>query len=231
MERHLDGRVTVVTGATGALGAAVVQRYLQQGAAVHATYIKDQELGPFRERIGEGGKLTLHKVNLTDEQAVNELFDQVIAADGRVDVLANLAGGFAAGAMAESSLQQLEQMLSINLKTCFACCRKAAEVMKDGGRVINVGAQAALRPAANRACYVAAKSAVLGLTAALARELAPAGITVNAVLPGTIDTPANRKSMPQADFSKWTAPGAIAEVLVFLASDAAGCITAAQIPV
>jgi NAD(P)-dependent dehydrogenase (short-subunit alcohol dehydrogenase family) len=230
MEKHLGGRVAIVTGGTGALGSAVVARFLEEGAALHVTYLHEQQVGPFKQRLGEAN-VTLHKADLTDEQAVNGLFDKVMAAEGRLDVLANVAGGFAAGAMAESSLQQLEKMLSVNLRTCFLCCRKAAEVMKEGGRIINVGAQAALRPAARRACYVAAKSAVLGLTAALSRELAPAGITVNAVLPGTIDTPANRRAMPDADFSKWTRPEAIAEVFVFLASDAAGCVTAAQIPV
>ena len=90
-------------------------------------------------------------------------------------------------------------MLAVNLKTCFLCCRKAAEVMKSGGRIINVSAQAALRPAARRGCYVAAKAAVLGLTGVLAKELGPAGVTVNAVLPGTIDTPANRQAIISAN--------------------------------
>jgi NAD(P)-dependent dehydrogenase (short-subunit alcohol dehydrogenase family) len=231
MERHLEGRTAIVTGGTGALGSAVVERFLAEGAKVHATYLVDAKADALSARIGEDASLVTHKLDLTDEQAVNALFDEVLSADGRVDVLANVAGGFAGGAVAKSSAEELDKMLSVNLRTCFLCCRKAAEVMQAGGRIINVGAQAALRPFARTACYVASKSAVLGVTTALAVELAPVEITVNAVLPGTIDTPANRRAMPKADFSRWTQPRAIAEVLVFLASEAAGAVNGAQIPV
>lgn len=231
MQNHLQGKVAIVTGATGALGSAVAEGFLAEGAKVHATYLSDERAEPSREALGQADSLALHKVDLTDEPAVNALFDEIVAAEGRVDVLANIAGGFAGGAMADSSLARLEEMLSVNLTTCFLCCRKAAEMMKEGGRIINVAAQAARRPTARRACYVAAKSAVLGLTGVLARELAPKGVTVNAVLPGTIDTPANRRAMPDADFGKWTSPRAIAEVLVFLASDTAAGVNGAEIPV
>jgi NAD(P)-dependent dehydrogenase (short-subunit alcohol dehydrogenase family) len=231
MAERLSGKVAVITGATGALGSAVVERFLAEGARVHAVYLSDERAEALRERIGQAGKAVLHKADLTDEQAVNALFDEVIAAEGRLDVLANVAGGFAAGSMARSSLAKLEAMLSVNLRTCFLCCRKAAEAMQAGGRIINVAAQAARRPTAKRGCYVAAKSAVLGLTGVLAKELFPKGVTVNAVLPGTIDTPANREAMPDADFSKWTSPEAIAEVFVFLASDAAGAVNGAEVPV
>lgn len=226
MGTALKGKVALVTGGTGALGSAVVKRFAAEGAKVHATH--RQPGGP--DAAGDR-EAVFHQVELTDEQAVGALFDEIVAADGRVDVLANVAGGFAGGPIAESSLEALEKMLSVNLRTCFLCCRKAAEVMQPGGRIINVGARSALSPLPRTSCYVAAKAAVLGLTAALARELSPAGIAVNAVLPGTIDTPANRRAMPKADFAKWTPPEAVAEVFVFLASDAAGAVSGANIPV
>jgi NAD(P)-dependent dehydrogenase (short-subunit alcohol dehydrogenase family) len=233
MQRHLEGKVAIVTGGTGALGSAVVARFLAAGAKVHATYIKDEEAAALSARLGDSAALALHKVDLTDESAVNSLVDTVVAGEGRLDVLANIAGGFAGGAIAASSSEKLETALAVNLRTCFLCCRKAAEAMAGagaGGRIINVGAKAALAPAPKMACYAAAKAAVLGLTAALARELGPAGITVNAILPGTIDTPANRRAMPKADFSRWTQPEAIAEAFTFLASDAAAAVNGAQIP-
>ncbi len=231
MDKHLDGKVAIVTGGTGALGSAVVERFCQEGAKVHATYRKDEEAAALSERLGQGARLALHKLELTDEPAVNAFFEAVIAADGRVDVLANVAGGFAPGAIAKSSAEKLEKMLSINLRTCFLCCRKAAEVMKPGGRIINVSARGALSPSVRTACYAASKAAILGLTAALAEELGESGITVNAVRPGIIDTPANRQAMPKADFAKWTSPEAIAEVFVFLASAASAGVNGAQIPV
>lgn len=218
----LADRVAIVTGGTGALGTVVVERFLKAGAIVHATT---------RGEESQRGLLTVHTLGLTDENAVDGLFDSVIAADGRVDVLANLAGGFAMGPMAEARLADLDRMLSVNLRTCFACCRKGSQVMGAGGRIVNVGARAAVRPTPQRACYIAAKSAVLGLTGALARELATKGVTVNAVLPNIIDTPANRAAMPDADTRTWTAPEAIADVLVFLASPASAAVTGAQIPV
>ena len=231
MDRRLDGKVAVVTGATGALGSAVVERFVAEGALVHATYRGDDGLEALRRRVGGDHALTGHRLDLTDEQAVGRCFDDVLAAAGHLDVLANVAGGFAGGTVADSSAEKLDQMLSVNLRTCFLCCRKAAELLGAGGRIINVSAQAALRPAARTGCYAASKAAVGALTAALARELAGAGVTVNAILPGTLDTPANRRAMPKADFAKWTPPEAVAEVFAFLASDAAACVSGAQIPV
>ena len=225
MNRHLEGKVCIVTGGTGALGSAVAAALVREGARVHVTYRSDEDAA--QVPAGAAG----HKIDLTDPAQVARLFDETMAADGRVDVLANVAGGWAGGPIAKCSDETLEKMLTINLRTCFFCCRKAAAVMSKGGRIINVSAASAVKGSPNNAAYAASKGAVLSLTMSLSKELAAAGITVNAVLPTTIDTPANRKAMPEADFNKWTSPEAIAEVFVFLASDAASAVTGAAIQV
>ncbi len=226
MRPSLENKISFVTGAGGSLGRAVIERFVADGAIVHGIY-------HYGQPDAVGVNVFFHQADLSDESAVERVFAEVRDRHGRLDIVANVAGGFLSGPIAQSSLADLEKMLSMNLRTCWLCCRQGARLMtgQGGGRIINVASQRATAPASGMSCYAASKAAVVALTGALAKELAEQMITVNAVLPGTIDTPANRQAMPKADFSKWTRPRDIAEVIAFLASDAANAVTGAAIPV
>jgi len=152
---------------------------------------------------------------------------------GGIDVLVNVAGGFRWELVEGGQLETWDEMYAMNLRTAVVSSRAALPALleRGRGRIVNVGAGAALRATAGMGAYAASKSGVERLTEALAAELKDRGITVNAVLPGTIDTPRNRADMPDADFARWVAPEAIADVIVFLASDAARAVTGAAIPV
>jgi NAD(P)-dependent dehydrogenase (short-subunit alcohol dehydrogenase family) len=224
MHCHLENKIALVTGAGGNLGQAVLDRFVREAAVVHGAY--------HGHKPDETGKVSFHQADLANEADVERVFKEVFDRHGRLDIVANVAGGFLFGPIADSPLADLEKMLSVNLRTCWLCCRQAARLMKGqgGGRIVNVASQRAVSPAAGTSCYAASKAGVVALTGALAKELAEEKITVNAILPGTIDTPANRQAMPKADFSKWTQPADIAEVMVFLVSDAASVVTGAAVP-
>jgi NAD(P)-dependent dehydrogenase (short-subunit alcohol dehydrogenase family) len=153
---------------------------------------------------------------------------------GRIDVLVNVAGGFRWEKLEDGEPETWDQLYAMNLRTAVVCCKAVLPAMleRGAGRIINIGAgAAAARAGAGMGAYTAAKAGVQSLTESLSEEVKDRGITVNAILPGTIDTPRNRTDMPDADFSRWVAPAAIAEVIVFLASDAARAVTGAAIPV
>jgi NAD(P)-dependent dehydrogenase (short-subunit alcohol dehydrogenase family) len=153
---------------------------------------------------------------------------------GRIDVLANIAGGFTMGPpVHETDEKTWDFMLNLNAKTAFLTCRAVVPQMlaAGGGKIINVGARAGLQGSAKMAPYIVSKSAVIRLTESLAAELKHKGINVNCILPGTIDTPANRESMPNADFEKWVPPSDLASVILFLASPVAKAVQGAAVPV
>jgi len=232
----LGGRIAVVTGGAGALGSAVVRALLEAGSRVVVPYRKKGELESLRASLGVGSDATISGslVDLTDEGAVAQFFDHVRSETGSVNVLVNAAGSFAGGApVHETPWATWEEMIAVNLKTAVLASQAAARQMasRGGGAIVNVSARAALGSGEKIAAYSASKRALLQLTEAMAVELRPSGVTVNAVLPSTIDTPANRKSMPGADFSAWTKPEDIARVIVFLAGPGARTVTGAQIPV
>lgn len=228
----LDGKVALITGGTGALGSAVSVAFIAAGARVIATYVVDAELVRFEAAVPAEGRETA-KVNLTDRAAVTALVAGIVERHGRLDVLLNIAGGFAAGGVVETTEAELDRLLTINLKTAFLCTQAVLPVMtKQGaGRIVNVTARPGLVGGGGIAAYTISKAAVAALTRATADEVREQGITVNAIAPSTIDTPANRKAMPKVDPSRWVKPGEIAATLVFLASDAAAATSGAIIPV
>jgi len=177
--------------------------------------------------------LPIGEVDLTQLAHAERAMQSVVAKFGRIDVLVNIAGGFRWQTLADGDLAGWDQMYSMNLKTAVVASKAALPTIlkSSAGRVINIGAGAAAKAAGGMGAYAASKSGVLRLTESLSEEVKDRGVTVNAVLPGTIDTPQNRKDMPDADESKWVAPEAIAEVVVFLASSGARAITGAAIPV
>jgi NAD(P)-dependent dehydrogenase (short-subunit alcohol dehydrogenase family) len=228
-------RVVIVTGAAGNLGGAVARAFHAAGADLVLVDHKPDRLSRlFPELAGSPGHLLATSVDLTDEAGVRGMAAEALQRFGRIDVLVNAAGGWRGGKpVHETSLETLDFLLDLNARTVFIASRAVAPSMLDrgSGKIVNVAARAALGAAARNGAYSAAKSAVVRLTETMAAELKNEGINVNCVLPGTIDTPQNRQSMPKADHSRWVPPEAIAAVILFLASDAAWPINGAAIPV
>jgi len=231
----LDGKVALVTGGTGGLGAAVVALFLDAGAAVVLPYRAAGDMDALRERSGSAAaQLSGMLLDLTDEEAVVRSYATMAEQQGGIDILVNVAGGFGGGKPVHETPWSLwQQQLDINLKTSVLSCKAAVPHMiaRGGGAIINVGTRTATQPGANLAAYGSAKRALVQLTEALAAELRDRNITANIVLPSVIDTPANRKSMPSADHSRWVTPDQIARVILFLAGPDARIISGASIPV
>lgn len=177
--------------------------------------------------------VTALKADFTDQTQVRGLVDEVIRTSDRLDVLINLVGGFATGRIVETEMSLWQRMLTMNLTSAFLLSQAVlpSMIQRGQGRIVHVAARAALEPFAGAAAYIVSKAGLIGLIRTLSAELEGSGVTVNAVLPSTIDTPANRKAMPGADRSKWARPDSIADALTFLSSDAAGQISGALIPV
>jgi NAD(P)-dependent dehydrogenase (short-subunit alcohol dehydrogenase family) len=220
----LDGRTVVVTGALGVLGRAVSAAAEAAGARVARI---DQQAA------AQGGELVLDRVDLTDQAAVAAAMAKVAELCGGIDGLVNIAGGFVWTTLADGGPAAWRAMFDINVMTAVTATHAALPFLQrsGAGAVVNIGANAAARAAAGMGAYTAAKSGVARLTESLAEELAEAGVRVNAVLPSILDTPTNRRDMPNADPRAWVAPQAIADVVVFLLSDAAAAITGASLPV
>ncbi len=228
----LDGRVALITGGTGALGRVVSAAFLAAGARVIVTYLIEAELPGFDAAVPKDRRETA-KVELTSRADVEALVARIVATHGRVDVLLNLAGGFAPGTVVETDDHELDRLFAMNLKTAFVCTRAVLPVMirQKHGRIVNVTARPALTGGGGVTAYAITKAAVAALTRAAADEVREHGVTVNAIAPSTIDTPANRAAMPQVDPSRWVKPEEIAATLVFLASDAAGATSGAIVPI
>lgn len=229
-----EPRISIVTGGTGALGVSVCEALLASGGRVHVTYVHEHERVRFAARFAaEAARTTLHRIDVTSEAEVRLLFDAVFAAEGQIDGLACIAGGFAMGSIEETSLEILDAQLALNLRSVFLAAREAVRLMKPRahGRIVAVGTRAALEPGAGLSAYASSKAAVLALIRVLAAELRGTGITANAVLPSTMDTPVNRKSMPDADFSKWAKTEDVARVIAFFLSAESGVTSGAHIPV
>jgi len=222
----MNGTVIVITGALGALGRSVAEIALARGARVAGVDHAQAQLPATDDRIELGG------VDLSDATQAKTAIDAVAAHFGRLDALINIAGGFAFEDVADGDGSVWQKMHTMNVVTALNASRAAIPHLarSNSGRIVNVGAMGALQAGAGMGPYAASKAGVHRLTEALAAEW-KGKITVNAVLPSIIDTAANRASMPKADFDKWVAPQELAEVILFLASDAASGITGALIPV
>ena len=222
----MQGKPIVVTGASGALGRIVVASALAGGAKVAGVDHAASAIKPTAERIEFGG------VDLTDATEAGKAIDAAASHFGRLDALINIAGGFAFETTAEGDPKTWQRMYALNVMTAVNACRSAIPHLarSRAGRIVNVGAIGAIQASAGMGPYAASKAGVHRLTEALAAEW-KGKITVNAVLPSIIDTAANRASMPDADFSKWVRPEELADVILFLASDAASAITGALLPV
>jgi len=219
MRIEFAGRTVVVTGGTGALGGAVVAQLLDAGAHCVVPVFDEAEIQRCAFKDDDRALLRAG-VDLRDEQQVEAFYDSVDDLWASVQV----AGGFAMARLAQTDAELWRGMFELNATTCFLCCREAVRRIRSrsdaeqGGRLVNVAARPAIVPTGGLCAYAASKAAVANLTLSLAEELAAERIWVNAVAPSIMDTPANRKAMPEADHSAWPSVEAVAQTVVFLAS-------------
>ena len=231
----MTGKVACVAGGTGGLGRAVTLAFLKSGANLIVTYLVDQEFAELQGAAGSNAsRLAGRKIDVTDENAVSQLMDEIVAVHGKLDVLVNTVGGYGGGMkLWETDAKLLDRMLTLNLRSGFVLSRAAVKIMlkRSAGAIVNVAAKAGLDHPGGIGAYAASKAAAIAMMNSLAADLKGTGIRVNTVLPTVIDTEANRKAMPGADFASWTKPDDIARVILFLASDGARAVHGASIPV
>lgn len=227
-------QIVVITGAAGNLGRAVAAAFAARGATLALLDLSQEGIDAVIAELPGDCVVRAFPVNLLEAASVEETFARIVEIFGRIDVLANIAGGFKMGPnIQDTEDKDWDFMLNLNARSVFYTCRATLPHMLDhgGGRIINVSARAALEGKGRMGPYCASKAAVKTLTESLAAENKFDNITVNCILPGTIDTPQNRTDMPSANHANWVPPAAIADVVLFLASDAARCVTGAAIPV
>jgi len=219
----LKGKVVLITGGAGALGQTVVPAFVSAGASV---FLGD--LNPVQQ-----SGVTALKADFTDQTQVRDLVNDVIQSAGRLDALINLVGGFATGRVVETDVSLWQRMMAMNLTSAFLLSHAVLPPMLERrqGRIVHIAARAGLEPFPGAAAYIVSKAGLIALIRTLSTEVNGSGVTVNGVLPSTIDTPANRNAMPAADASKWVRPESIAQALIFLASDEAIQINGALIPI
>jgi NAD(P)-dependent dehydrogenase (short-subunit alcohol dehydrogenase family) len=225
-DRSMNSNVILITGATGGLGSGVTSAFIATGARVAAVSRKagTADTESFHTFVGD----------MSNTENANSAVKALIERWGRIDALVHLVGGFAGGApVSETSETVLEQMFDINFKTAFYMIRAVIPVMREqgSGRIIAVGSRAAVEPTAGVGVYAASKAALVSLIRSVAIENKDRGITANVILPGTMDTPANRAAMPNVDFTKWVPTEQVARLMVHLVSDEASAINGAVIPV
>jgi NAD(P)-dependent dehydrogenase (short-subunit alcohol dehydrogenase family) len=227
-------RVAVVTGGLGALGTAVVNSFARAGYRIAIIDRLPADAPAAVAMRSNPDILVLAGVDIADSAATHAAMQAVAACHNGIDVLINVAGGFRWQLLGDGDMDIWDGLYAANLRSAVAACRAAMPFLQRSamGRIINVGAgAAAARSAQGMGAYAASKAGVHKLTESLADELKNHGITVNAVLPGTIDTPQNRADMPDADRTRWVAPQDLANVILFLASEAAQAVTGALLPV
>jgi NAD(P)-dependent dehydrogenase (short-subunit alcohol dehydrogenase family) len=228
---NFENRTVMLTGASGNLGKAVAAAFAERGARL---VLVNRQREALTAAFGGLKDAALVPADLLDRRQTQAAFDAAVQRFGRLDVLCHLAGGFRMGEAVHGTTDSTWDFLfDINARTLVNIARPVVPHMieRGGGKIVNVGAFAAQKGVAQMGVYCAAKSSVIRLTEAMAAELKEKNINVNCVLPTIIDTPENRASMPQADPARWVSPQALAEVIVFLASDAARAVHGAAIPV
>lgn len=223
----MKDRIVLIPGAKGGLGTNVTQTFLRQGASV---------VGASRSIAKEdfpSERFTPLSVDFTQTAAVRAAVDSIIRRFGRLDAVVHVLGGFAGGTVAETDDATWLQMQDLNLTAAFYVLRSAIPHLRKSanGRIVVIGSLAATEPRAGLGAYVTFKTALTALVRTVALENKDVGLTANLILPGTMDTPANRKAMPGSDFSKWLNPQEVADLAVWLAGDQAGHITGAAIPI
>lgn len=235
MAQQFAGKVALIAGATGGLGRAVTMAFLEEGAEVVAASHTTEGFESLRKAAGAAAtRLQQEALDATDEAAVRALVDAIIARHKRLDVMVNTIGGYAGGIkLWEMDKKTYDLMFTLNLHAGYTLAHVIVPAMlrQGSGAIVNIGSKAAIDHAAGHSAYAASKAASVALFDCLAQDLKGTGIRVNSVLPSIIDTEANRKAMPNADFSKWPKPEEIARVILFLCSGDAKLIHGAAVPV
>jgi NAD(P)-dependent dehydrogenase (short-subunit alcohol dehydrogenase family) len=222
-------RVALVTGGSGALGQAITHRFLADGAVVCVPWIVDRE----RERLEASvqaaarSRLMLERCDVADDAAMAALAARTRERHGRIDVLVTAVGGFAMGGLVDTDRATWDGQLRLNLTTTYVACRAVLPAMltAGSGRIVAVASRAVVPPAGGFIAYTVAKAGVIAFVQALAQETRGRGVTVNAVLPSTMDTPGNRAAMPDVDPRTWTPVTAVADAIAYLGGDSAGQVT------
>ncbi len=233
---NFHDKIALVTGGTGGLGREVTVAFLEAGATIIVTYQVPEEFAAVvaaAQRIGATPPVGM-SVDVTDSQAVEKFIAGIVAQHGRLDILVNTVGGYAGGTnLWEVDPGTYDKMLQLNLKAGFVLARAIVPQMirQNRGWIVNIASKAAFDHAAGGALYEASKAAALAMMDSLAADVKPYNINVNSILPSIIDTAANRKAMPGADFAKWPKPEEIARVILFLCSEESRVIHGAAIPV
>ncbi len=227
----MKGKQVLLTGGAGGLGMGVTATVLAQGGEVTIPYHNEKEVERLKGKLAaaEFERIRFVSANLSDESVVEQLVNDM----GRVDVLIHLVGGFAMGKTHEYSFADWQRDFDLNLNTTFLVCKHSlGKMLQHGyGRIVTVGSRGAVEPAGQLAAYCASKAGVVALTKAIADETKGTNITANVVLPSIIDTPANREAMGTQDADKWVKPESLAQVICFLASEAAKDVRGAAVPV
>lgn len=234
MSARFSGKVVVVAGGTGGLGRAVSLAFLEEDARVIVTYRHQEEFAALAAKAGTNNLLEGHSVDVTDEFSVRQFTDRVMAKYDCLDAMVNTVGAYAGGVkLWDLDTKVFDQMIALNLRSGLLLSRAVIPAMLRirRGVIVNVASQAALEYAAGNAVYAASKAGALAMMGSLAQELKGTGVRVNSILPSVIDTEANRKAMPDADFGKWPKPQEIARVILFLCSDDAKVVHGAALPV
>jgi NAD(P)-dependent dehydrogenase (short-subunit alcohol dehydrogenase family) len=224
---ELDGKLVIVTGGSGALGGPVTNAFEARGARVIAVGRSARPSDPSRPNV------IPMAADMTSSREVQNLVAEAIARFGGIDVVVHLMGGFAGGHDADSAPDdELDRMIDANLRSAWNVFRAAIPTMKGhGGAILAVGSRSAVEPSPGSAAYAASKAALVSLVKSIAAEVSLSGIRVNVVLPGTLDTAANRQAMPEADRSGWVPPENVASLLVWLASEAGRSVNGAAVPI
>jgi len=235
MTGPLAPRVAVVTGGAGALGQAVTTRLLADGATVCVPVEFAADADRLRQAVPDAhrGRLASDPVDVTDLDAMTRLAASVVAQHGRIDSLVTIVGGFAGGALVETDRATWDRMLAVNLTSTFVATRAVVPHMVTAGRgrIVTIASRAVVPPAGGFIAYTAAKAGVIAFTQALAHELRPHGITVNSILPSTMDTPANRAAMPDSDRTGWVPVASVAGAIAFLVRDDSAHLTGALLTI
>ncbi|MDQ3982488.1 MAG: SDR family oxidoreductase [Actinomycetota bacterium] len=226
-------RTVLVTGGTGALGAAVTTRLLDDGHRVAATWVIKEEAEALRKQVGHDDRLVLPETDVTDPASIAATIDEVGAAFGTVEALVHLVGAWRGGEpVHEHTIETWDRMLDLNLRSAFLCCRAVLPAMRDRnwGRIVLVSSRTARERRSGQAGYAVAKAGIGVLAETIAEETTGFDVTANVIAPSTLDTPANRAAMPDADFGSWVPPRDVAATVSFLTSQEAGQLRGAWLP-
>jgi NAD(P)-dependent dehydrogenase (short-subunit alcohol dehydrogenase family) len=230
--RHdFSNKIVLVTGGTGALGRSITKAFLESNATVISSYLNDRETG--RTQIDNKSSIQLVKANVTNEEEIEKLVFGVLDKYGRIDILVNVVGSYLGGkTVVELEEKEWDLMMNVNLKSAFLISKHVTRQMISSkyGKIIHVSSKIGLHSEGYDSAYAASKSGLIRLVESLSKETKDLNINVNCIMPSIIDTEANRKAMPNADFNKWVKPEELANVVLFLSSEEAKTITSAAIP-